>query len=383
MWRVFANCVKFHSHPNNKEAVPSFVSIALHLRGYFNSLWYEYMLPSEMPPNPSSLTRRAFFYRDDERPKRLENSGVLVMSDKFADRTEDMLKKFIRNGGCVDKLDTEPLWGKGTNKPGAEAVVRQLKEMIKVLVAAKELTVEDFVQDLRKAVDQDELADDPPLLARITARIERFIGKLAVPLHEANCRGVTQSSIWGNTATTIWARESSKKPYWPALCLGILPPEDQREAWHVAVTERNEARLPEKLRSQLMSAKMRCELAQKRQVASYFLVEFLGTHEFIWVRETDIVEQFDPDKDPNKIPPEKEMSKKKRAVRGNINSVISSKMYATALEECVWANEEFETALTDAIDYDPEQDEERAEEANYSYQIRQRRQGREKGNVSV
>lgn len=39
MWRVFSNCILFHSHPHNKEAVPSFVSIALHLREYFNTLW--------------------------------------------------------------------------------------------------------------------------------------------------------------------------------------------------------------------------------------------------------------------------------------------------------------------------------------------------------
>lgn len=30
-----------------------------------------------------------------------------------------------------------------------------------------------------------------------------------------------------------------------------------------------------------------------------FLVEFLGTHEFIWVRESDIIEEFDVNEDPN------------------------------------------------------------------------------------
>jgi Bromodomain len=60
MWRIFSNCVKYHSHPSNKEAVPSFVSIALHLREYWNNLFqvrsnmsrsfvlYYWLLPSAL-----------------------------------------------------------------------------------------------------------------------------------------------------------------------------------------------------------------------------------------------------------------------------------------------------------------------------------------------
>jgi PWWP domain len=183
--------------------------------------------------------------------------------------------------------------------------------------------------------------DKLPIQNRFRCRLDRFFWKQAVPLHEANSRGVTQSSIWGNLAATIWARESSKKPFWPALCLGILPPAEQREGWHQAVTERNESRLPEKLRSQLIIAKKRCEQAQKRQSLSYFLVEFLGTHEFIWVRETDIIENFDPSSDPNKT-----YGKKSRST----SSVVGSKTYATAIQECVWASEEYENVLQDAFE---------------------------------
>merc|ERR1719223_2726696 len=52
-WRIFSNCVRYHSHSSNKDAVPSFVSIALHLRDYFNDLWQEFLMPSDAPPAPA------------------------------------------------------------------------------------------------------------------------------------------------------------------------------------------------------------------------------------------------------------------------------------------------------------------------------------------
>jgi hypothetical protein len=106
--------------------------------------------------------------------------------------------------------------------------------------------------------------------------------------------------------------------------------DEKREGWHDAVAERNEARLPEKLRPQLETAKRKCMKSQKCQSLSYFLVEFL-------VRETDIVENFDPNNDPNKKIAT--TSKKERASRSGVSSMNhGSKTYATALEEYVWAN---------------------------------------------
>lgn len=374
MWRVFANCVKFHSHPNNKEAVPSFVSIALHLRDYFNNLWQEYMLPSDLPTHTPEPTKIAFQRRDTERRKRVENCGVLIMSPAFAKKTAANLEDFINGGGCVDKLDKVPVFGPEarTHDDDVDIVATNLAEFKNKLMNLDEnnddCSMEAFFRNLKGCIPDDVFESDPAIRNRISQRLGRFAGKIAVPLYEANARGVTQSSIWGNIATAIWARESSKKPYWPALCLGILPPEDQREEWHDTVTERNEARLPERLRSQLMTAKIRCEQAQKRQSLSYFLVEFLGTHEFIWVRETDIVENFDPNNDPNKKSPLG--SKKKRTSRSGIASVVNSKTYTTALEECTWATEEFEAVLAEVFEVKTEGDEDDdEEEMNYSYSL--------------
>jgi PWWP domain len=373
MWRVFANCVKYNSHPNNKDAVPSFVSIALHLREYFNNLWQEYMLPSD-PPQRQAMTddddaiaahevlKASFAKRDEDRKIRLENSGVLVLSKTFTTKASSLLLQFIENGGCVDGLDTKALFGPGSGVDGREVELviqrlgqyqAQLEEIAQS--GSVEYTLDAFYSDLSKCYTEDVLEDNPAMRNRFSNRIDRFFWKQAVPLHEANSRGVTQSSIWGNLAATIWARESSKKPYWPALCLGILPPAEQREGWHQAVTERNEGRLPEKLRGQLMVAKGRCEQAQKRQSLSYFLVEFLGTHEFIWVRETDIIENFDPNTDPNKSV---SGSKKSRSSRSNASNVVGSKTYATALQECVWANEEYENVLQDAFENSGAEDDE-------------------------
>lgn len=373
MWRVFANCVKFHSHPNNKEAVPSFVSIALHLKDYFNFLWYEYMMPSDLPTDASSTQKRAFGLRDSERQKRHRNSGVLNLSCPFAKTLTTMLVAFIDSGGRVDVLDKEDVFGLQAKikHPDLDIVVANLRQCAMKLSSSPEgddYSVSEFYDDLRKCYTNEVLEDDMALRNRIANRLNRFFWKNSIPLHEANTRGVTQSSIWGNIATTIWARESSKKPYWPALCLGILPPEDQRESWHAAVTECNESRLPEKLRMQLMAAKKKCEQGQKRVSLSYFLVEFCGTHEFIWVRETDIIEKFDPDNDPNKAPAVGP-NKKKRASRSVTASAVNSKMYAAALEECAWANEEFEVVLAEAFGGKDEEQEAEGEEMNYSYSL--------------
>jgi len=376
MWRVFANCVKFHSHPNNDEAVPSFVSIALHLREFFNYLWQEYMLPSDPLEGATDVQRQSFVRREGDRKKRFENLRLLTMNKNAIYGMATALGRFVEGGGIVDKLDKEPVFGEECieSDRDLDVVVENLKQFqVKLeersLAAEEEYFIGDFLLDLKRCYQHEVLEDNPSLRMRIGYRLNRFTGKFFVPLCEANSRGVTQSSIWGNLAAVIWARESSKKPYWPALCLGMLPPEDQREGWHAAVTDRNELRLPEKLRAALMTAKKRCEQGQKRQNLSYFLVEFLGTHEFIWVRETDIIEKFDPKEDPNKsVAP-----KKKRASRSSSTSVTSSKTYAKALEECGWANEEFEMTLTEAFEdifnENAGADDDDGEEMNYSYGI--------------
>lgn len=122
-----------------------------------------------------------------------------------------------------------------------------------------------------------------------------------------------------------------------------LAPDDQKEDWHLALTERNETRLPEKLRDDLKAAKRRAEQGlKKNEVMSYFLVEFMGSHEFIWVKEGDIIESFDPDDDVNVASAAGNITKKKRS------TAFNTKQMSDAIEEGRWALEEFELQLNDA-----------------------------------
>jgi len=74
-----------------------------------------------------------------------------------------------------------------------------------------------------------------------------------------------------------------------------LAPDNQKEGWHHTLTVRNEKRLSSKLRDDLKAAKLKVEIELKfgSSDLSYFLVELMGTHEFMWVKESDIIEAFD------------------------------------------------------------------------------------------
>jgi hypothetical protein len=375
-WRIFANCFKYHSHPSNKDAVPSFVSIALHLRDLFNDLWQEHMLGSDFPPpppagsgggrskaqDPHASTRSAIEERAQCRKRRLIVSGLSVMAGKCLERAAEALHDLIENGGLVDPLDTQPIWGEGVlldddDEGDLEVVLekfRKLEASLREIVANnEELGVDELEANVRKCYTEGDGLEtmNTSLRIRIASRMDRYLGQLVVPIHEATCRGVSQSSIWGCMAAAVWARESSKKPFWPALVLGIIAPSDQKEDWHKFLTERNEARLPEKLKSQLLTGKRKAEQAVKRQSLgqadpqSFFLVEFLGSHEFIWVREADIVENFNSADDPNK----KDVSghRTKKVSRKSLANILGSKTYANAIEEAQWALEEFELQLQD------------------------------------
>lgn len=146
-----------------------------------------------------------------------------------------------------------------------------------------------------------------------------------------------------------------------------MAPEDQKEDWHEFLTERNEARLPEKLREELQLGKRRAEQALKKQSSdpmSYFLVEFMGSHEFIWVRESDIKENFDPEVDPNVAAAAGNVTKKRRSGHSSINTKIMS----DAIEEGRWALEEFEILLNDTCG-DHSDDESEYDDAGYTYDI--------------
>jgi len=386
MWRIFSNCIKYHTHPSNKEsAVPAFISIALHLRDYFNALWVEYMLPSDPPPPTigskqsrlAVLSREAHEKRNKDRAKRAGAIGMTMLSGGFCKKAAIAVETFIENHGRVDQLDTEYLFNvNGGDDPDVVVVKDNLVGLCKLLrkKASDEDDSEYLVDDLDKDVkrcytDASLFEDSPATKFKVTNRITRLFSKILVPIYEASCRGVNQSSIWGCMAAAIWARESSKKPFWPALVLGILAPPDQREEWHTALTERNESRLPDKLRAELQAGKRKAELALKRQKSgateqmSFFLVEFMGTHEFIWVKEADIIESFDPEEDPNLASAAGNITKKKRS------RISDSKTFIVALEEGKWALEEFELQLSDTCGDLTEEEEEAEEDMNYSYSV--------------
>ncbi len=396
-WRIFANCFKYHSHPSNKDAVPSFVSIALHLREFFNDLWQEHILASDFPPpapsgtgrskpqDPHAELRAAMENRVESRKKRLVVSGLSVMAGKCLERAADTLHDIIENGGLVDSLDTNPIWGYGVpadiEEEGDLQVVvdnfRRLESSLREILANnEELGVDELESSCKRCYTEGDGLETmrASLRIRLASRVDRYLGQLVVPIHEATCRGVSQSSIWGCMAAAVWARESSKKPFWPALVLGIIAPDDQKEEWHRFLTERNEARLPEKLKTQLMAGKRKAEQAVKRQSLgqsdpqSFFLVEFLGTHEFIWVREADIVENFNPEEDPNKK--DAVGSRSKKVSRKSLANILGSKTYANAIEEAQWAIEEFELQLQDigGAPGEDDDDDEHVEEG-YSYSV--------------
>jgi len=142
-----------------------------------------------------------------------------------------------------------------------------------------------------------------------------------------------------------------------------LAPDDQKEDWHQSLTDRNEARLPEKLRADLLAAKRRAEQGLKKigaDLMSYFLVEFMGSHEFIWVKESDIIENFDPDEDVNIATAAGNVTKKKRS------TAFNSKQMSDAIEEGRWALEEFELQLNNSCG-DHSDDESEFDESGYTF----------------
>mmetsp|Transcript_43039 Transcript_43039/g.131044 ORF Transcript_43039/g.131044 Transcript_43039/m.131044 type:complete len:1170 (-) Transcript_43039:1207-4716(-) len=395
MWRIFANCVKFHTHPQTRDgAVHSFVSIALHLREYFNYLWQEYMLPSDHP-GPGSLPktkgthvnptmeqyRKSFDQRDKDRKARITAISTTILSNKCLEKTADAIERFVESGGRVDELDVDPILETEDDDDYdavMQALLRFKSRLAELSNSNQEFTVGELGREVRGcyAGEEDVLEDRPSLRNRFAARLDRLVGKIIVPIYETGCRGVNQSSVWGCMAAAIWSRESAKRPYWPAIVLGILAPEDQSEEWHKALTERNEARLPEKLRQELQTGKRKAEQALRRQSTgkaermSFFLVEFLGTHEFIWVREADIIENFDPDDDPNENIAAGNITKKRKGARSHGQTPHSARLMQNAIEEGRWAMEEFEMQLNDTCgDLSDDEGEGGGADDNYSFEI--------------
>jgi len=282
VWRVFSNCIAFHSHSSAKDiAIPTFISVSLHLREFFNALWAEYMIPSEIP-NPFrdgtnkskkvvSAVRSIFAQRDEARQARLVATISTSLSCKCLKKASRMISRMVSHHGRVDGLDVEACLQEGDE---ASVAFRVLQERLLELADANEgnenaddnsfqsqITIADLTRDMKACAD---LMMYPELSEMLNRRMDRIVGKLVIPLFEAGCRGVDQSSIWGCMAAAVWARENRKKPFWPGIVLGIIAPEHQREGWHKALTDRNEGRLPKHLQSGLSSGKRKAEQHMKK-----------------------------------------------------------------------------------------------------------------------
>jgi len=231
VWRIFSNCIKFHMHPSNKDhSIPSFISIAMHLKDFFNSLWQEFMLPSDAPPRApgkgTSPIHSAFQKRAETRKERLPQISSTVLSSKIMLKMGREFENFIKTGGKADKLDKDAILGDVDNPTGdiatfIESIRALIHLMERKIAAEEEFTALELYQGVKKCYTEDVFERDILKKMKITQRLDRILGKVFASINEANSRGVNQSSIWGCMAAAIWARESKKKPYWPSIVLGM------------------------------------------------------------------------------------------------------------------------------------------------------------------
>lgn len=276
----------------------SLLSVIEHLKDYFIMLWQEYMLDSSPVPEVLSL-RKLQDLRSTSRAHRLQLSSPLAITRELAGYLSYKLDQLVESGfKMTQRYERNPFVGAPV--VGIRTKFERLSAKLAELAKGESYsyTLEEFHREIFACIpkslpDSDYMAD----------QLSVFFWRTVTPIHEANIRGVDNSSIWGDFVTTLWARDGPKKPYWPALCLGVVAPPDLREDWHSMICERNEARLPAAIRSQIVVGRRRAEQAVGKQSGCYFLVEFLGTHEFAWAKSSN-VKQFDPSDDPYEgIPP--------------------------------------------------------------------------------
>lgn len=133
------------------------------------------------------------------------------MSVSCMKRSAERLNKFLADGGCVDRLDKEPIFPSPSgdtmndidedDRKDLQMVVEKLAafrlQLLQLAANSAEYTVDQFDNDLKACYLTDVFENNSALKFRVRNRLNRFVGKILVPINEANCRGVTQSSIWG------------------------------------------------------------------------------------------------------------------------------------------------------------------------------------------
>ena len=161
----------------------------------------------------------------------------------------------------------------------------------------------------------------PALAARLAARLDEFevrstpllqhaakffsytllspFGRpCQVSLSERLSRGVVQSSIWASPADVVWALPLTGKAasHWPSLLLAVSGDVSDR-AWgcSAALGDINQARVPPHIAKMLER--------QRRPKEACALVEFLGTHEFAWVKASSLAPYKGAASDPARAAP--------------------------------------------------------------------------------
>ena len=187
-------------------------------------------MPSDAPPRlPGkgiSHIHSAFQSRAERRKMFLKQVSTTVLSAKWLRKVADSLDDFITSGGKVDKLDKDAILGSESSATGDIATfIQSLREVISTIETSiqdnQDYTVLMLHRNLKKCYTQDVFENEMLKKMRIASRLDRILGKTLVPIYEVSSRGVNQSSIWGCMAAAIWARESRKKPFWPAIVLGM------------------------------------------------------------------------------------------------------------------------------------------------------------------
>ena len=288
--RVFDQTREAFSRDASTRA-PSF--IMAHLKAYVVTLWQEFMLPSDTPIESDPLFP-LYDERDLNRRRQLQDSALLPLNQHILTQFCDQLGHFMALNGRLDAMDLQDLPSLGTFGDFESKLKQLVAELSNLSQQAEfDYQFETLHRDLMSCVPETT-----PQSGQIKSRLSRFFWKLGGPIHEANCRGADASCIWGDAANTLWAREGPRRPYWPALCLGVLVPPEKQEPWQPLITARNEARLPSDVAAQLATMRKICEVSIRKEGGSFFLVELLGIHEFRWVASEDVFE-YEEGQDPN------------------------------------------------------------------------------------
>ena len=210
--------------------------------------------------------------------------------------------------GQVSKLVGQLLLDDSTVTPPSRALLEAL------------VTKYSLQRDAHQTAERSLFGDVSSALNAITLQqfslfdaICSVLGKISAPVFEFVTRGETHSVNWAVPIAVVWARENSKKPYFPAVVSGIL--EDQEAplggalaaveeegdestgvdasraptALQAELTRVNEGRMPKHVSSIIGRSKNTAAtwMGRSRNKERFRLVEFVSTSELMWVRDKD------------------------------------------------------------------------------------------------